>query len=226
MDAVDSRVIMKRAVRSHEDAIAATTSCAEHRGRSTRSETAQNSSNSTEKQPTASPDGDDARRWREGNVATRDHEPSRPRRALRCGTGGARRPAVDIRRFRPLEHDPHHYHASGAHTRRRSRLSHNQEAARRRPGARVVMNRRRRSPPYPWMGVTRALDTLSGPSSHLARTCATPARSIAGPNGPKLDKETTLMEVRWTQVDGVTLHDGTPRSHLLEGGVFISLIEF
>ena len=37
-----------------------------------------------------------------------------------------------------------------------------------------------------------------------------------GPNGLKLEKETTLMEVRWTQVDGVTLHDGTPRSHLLE----------
>ena len=35
-----------------------------------------------------------------------------------------------------------------------------------------------------------------------------PAR---GPNRLKLEEETTHAIVRWTQVDGVTLHDGTPR---------------
>ena len=32
-------------------------------------------------------------------------------------------------------------------------------------------------------------------------------------NGLKIEKATTHVIVRWTQVDGVTLHDGTPRSH-------------
>ena len=35
-----------------------------------------------------------------------------------------------------------------------------------------------------------------------------------GPNGLEIEKETTHVIVRWTQVDGVTLHDGTPRSRL------------
>ena len=38
----------------------------------------------------------------------------------------------------------------------------------------------------------------------------------SGPNGLKLEKETTHVIVRWTQVDGVTLHDGTPRSRVLD----------
>ena len=37
-----------------------------------------------------------------------------------------------------------------------------------------------------------------------------------GPNGLKLDKETTPGIVRWPRVDGVTLRDGTPRAHQLE----------
>jgi len=38
----------------------------------------------------------------------------------------------------------------------------------------------------------------------------------SGPNCLKLGKETTHVIVRWTQVDGVTLHDGTPRSRVLD----------
>ena len=52
------------------------------------------------------------------------------------------------------------------------------------------------------------------------RRCREPARSIAvarlGPNGLKINKETTHVIVRWTQVDGVTLHDGTPRAHRMK----------
>ena len=45
-----------------------------------------------------------------------------------------------------------------------------------------------------------------------AGACAEHFRQ-SGPNGLEIDKETTHVIVRWTQVDGVTLHDGTPRSH-------------
>ena len=45
-----------------------------------------------------------------------------------------------------------------------------------------------------------------------------PARSIVFTgNGPKwleIETETTHFIVRWTQVDVVTLHDGTPRSNI------------
>ena len=38
----------------------------------------------------------------------------------------------------------------------------------------------------------------------------------SGPNGLKVEQETSHVIVRWTQVDGVTLHDGTPRSRVLD----------
>jgi hypothetical protein len=64
-----------------------------------------------------------------------------------------------------------------------------------------------------FLGLLRILDALS-------RSLRGASRSL------KIEKETTPGVVRWTRVDGVTLHDGTPRAHLLEGGVVISLIEF
>ena len=44
-------------------------------------------------------------------------------------------------------------------------------------------------------------------------------------NGLKLEKETTHDLVRWTQVDGVTPHDGTPRSTEKHGGVVVRHLE-
>ena len=42
--------------------------------------------------------------------------------------------------------------------------------------------------------------------------CARVAVARRGPKWLEIEKETTHVIVRWTQVDGVTLHDGTPRS--------------
>ena len=53
---------------------------------------------------------------------------------------------------------------------------------------------------------------------------ARPARSILGPNGLFSKKETTNGIVRWTQVDGVTLHDGTPRSDALQFTIIWSVM--
>ena len=43
-------------------------------------------------------------------------------------------------------------------------------------------------------------------------------KNLRGPNGLKLEEETTHAIVRWTQVDGVTLDNGTPSYVQVEAG--------
>ena len=59
-----------------------------------------------------------------------------------------------------------------------------------------------------------------------ARSVSDAPRRYHG-SGPKLleiEKETTHVIVRWTRVDGVTPHDGTPRAHAMTPGSSSSII--